>query len=106
MYIIGLIAKRKLWHFKVDEVRIIHFEKNAFEDSPVDDGRKPLATGTKYKPKQMKFRKHAMQTSVYRWKWSKDLPQHIIVNVQLKFDNLVIRIDRKLWDVSLSLLHR
>ena len=53
-------SKRKLWHFKVDEVRIVHFEKNAFEDICVDDGRNPLATGTKYKPKQMKVSKHAM----------------------------------------------
>ena len=31
-------SKRKLWHFKVDEVQIVHFEKNAFEDICVDDG--------------------------------------------------------------------
>ena len=36
------------------------FKKNAFEDIWVDGGGKPLATGTKYRPKQMKFRKHAM----------------------------------------------
>ena len=53
-------SERELWHFKVDEVRIVHFEKNAFEDICVDDARKPLATGTKYKPKQMKVSKHAM----------------------------------------------
>ena len=47
-------------NFKVDEARIVHFEKNAFEDICVDDGRKPLAMGTKYKPKQMKVSKHAM----------------------------------------------
>ena len=61
-------SKRKLWHFKVDEARIVHFEKNAFEDICVDDGQKPLATGTKYKPKRMKVSKHAMQTSVYNIK--------------------------------------
>ena len=34
--------------------------KNAFEDICVDDGRKTLATGTKYKPKQTKVSKHGM----------------------------------------------
>ena len=52
-------------------MRIVHFEKNAFEDICVDDGRKSLATGTKYKPKQMKVSKHAMLTSVYHIKLSK-----------------------------------
>ena len=99
-------SKWKLWHFKVNEVWIVHFKNNAFEDIWVDDGRKPLAMGTKYKPKQMKFRKHAMQTFVYHLKWSKVLPQYNIVNVHLKFDNLVIRILKKLRDVSPSLLRR
>ena len=44
-------SKWKLWHFKVDEVQIVHFEKNLFEDIWVDDGGKSLAAGTKYKPK-------------------------------------------------------
>ena len=39
---------------------MVNFEKNTFDDICVDDGRKPLAMGTEYKPKQMKLSKHAM----------------------------------------------
>ena len=55
-------SKRKLWHFKVEEVQIVHFEKNTFEYVWVDDSGKPLEPGTKHKPKQTKFSKHAMST--------------------------------------------